>query len=115
MQEWVERTHTLSLLTFVSQMKLIDWNYMDTSCTVRVDTTLHTIKETIKKYHGGKIKRLTVCLHSYQESNELNDDSLTLKQCGIDGAVGKENAPSVTLIYDFVPCGSTESDPILMC
>ena len=30
--------------------KLMDWSYMDFSRTVRVDTTIHTIKETIKTW-----------------------------------------------------------------
>ena len=93
-------------------MKLIDWNFMDFSRTVKVDTTLGTIKEVIKKRHGGNLSSLTICKDYYQETNELRDDSLTLKQYGINGAE-KSKAPSVTLYYDFKPEGI--SDPLVMC
>ena len=87
---------------------------MDFARTVRVDTSIHTIKEVIKKWHGGKIASLTVCKDNYQETNELHDGRLTLKECGIDGATDKSQAPVVTLYYDFKPDGSTDPDPILM-
>ncbi|KAL7541928.1 hypothetical protein ACHAXR_011360 [Thalassiosira sp. AJA248-18] len=96
-------------------MKLIDWNYMDFSRTLRVTTTLHTIKEVIKNCHGGNIASITVCKDRYQETNELRDDKLTLKQYGIDGSLNKSQAPVVSLHYDFKPGGCTEPDPILMC
>jgi hypothetical protein len=89
---------------------------MDKSITIRVDnTTLGNIKEAIKKWHGGKIKKLTVCKDSYEQMNELHQDSLTLKECGVDGCLIKTQAPVVTLYYDFIPEGCEEPDPILMC
>ena len=97
-------------------IKLIDWSYMDFSRTIRVDnTSLSTIKEVIKKWHGGNIASLTVYNGSIQEGNELRGDDLTMKECGIDGFVNKNEAPVVTLYYDFKPDGCTEPDPILMC
>lgn len=89
---------------------------MDFSRTLRVDnTTLGTVKEVIRKWHGGKILSLTLCKGNFQEVNELHDDLLTLKECGIDGCCDKNNAPVVTLYYDFKPDGCAEPDPILMC
>lgn len=102
-------------LTLPNIMQLIGWSYMDFSSTVRVDTSIHTIKEIIKKWHGGKIATLTVCKDSYQEMNELRHDQLTLEKCGIKGVSDKDNAPAVTLYYDFKLDGSSEPDPILMC
>mmetsp|Transcript_10498 Transcript_10498/g.22237 ORF Transcript_10498/g.22237 Transcript_10498/m.22237 type:complete len:130 (-) Transcript_10498:428-817(-) len=96
-------------------MKLIDWGYMDFSRTVRVDTTIHTIKEVIKTFHGGRLASLTVCKDSYQETNELRFDKLTLKECGFNGTPNKSEAPVSTLHYDFTPDGCTDPDPILMC
>ena len=88
---------------------------MDFSRTVRVDnTSLYTIKEVIKKWHGGKIASLKVCKDIFQEKNELRDDNLTLKECGINGARDKSRAPVVTLYYDFKPDGCTDPDPILV-
>ena len=89
---------------------------MDFTRTVRVDnTSLHTLKEVIKKWHGGKIARLTVCKDSFQENNQLRDDKSTLKECGIDGVADKNQAPCVTLYYNFKPDGCDNPDPILMC
>ena len=89
---------------------------MDFSRIVRVDTPIKTIKEVIKKWHGGKIASLTLCKDAYQESNELKEDKLTLKEWGIDGVQDKNKAPAVTLYYDFKPDGCADNpDPILMC
>ena len=89
---------------------------MDFSRTLRVDnTSLGTVKEVIMKWHGGKISSLTVCKHSFQQMNELHEDDLSLKECGIDGSIDKNQAPVVTLYYDFKPDGCTNADPILMC
>jgi hypothetical protein len=96
-------------------IQLIDWSYMDFSRTFHSSATIHTVKEVIKKWHGGKIQSLTLCKDSYQETNELRDDKLTLKECGIGGAFDKNKAPAVTLYYDFKPSGCAEPDPILMC
>ena len=88
---------------------------MDFSGTLRDDnTSLGTVKEVIKKWHGGRISSLTVCKHSFQQMNELHEDNLSLKECGIDGSIDKNQAPVVTLYYDFKP-ECTDADPILMC
>lgn len=97
------------------EMKLIDWSYMDFARVVRVDTSVHTIKEVIAKWHGGNIAKLTVCKGSFKESNEMRNDNATLKECGIDGTPDKSEAPSVCLHYNFTPGGCDEPDPILMC
>mmetsp|Transcript_10410 Transcript_10410/g.22248 ORF Transcript_10410/g.22248 Transcript_10410/m.22248 type:complete len:133 (-) Transcript_10410:168-566(-) len=95
-------------------MKLIDWSYMDFSRTVQVTTTIHSIKEVIKKWHGGKIARLTVCKDTFSENNELRNENSTLKDIGIRGNANKEEAPVLTLMYDFKPDGCDNPDPILM-
>ena len=95
--------------------KLVDWSYMDFSKALRLDTTVGTIKETIKAWHGGKIAKLTLCKHAYLESNELRNDKQSLKDCGIHGDPNKENAPVVEMHYNFIPSLSDEPDPILMC
>jgi hypothetical protein len=115
--QWLKQHLTINPpMTLLRRCKLIDWSYMDFSRTLRVDNTyLGTIKEVIKKWHGGKIASLTVCKDSYQEINELTEDNLTLKECGIHGSEDKNQAPVVILYYDFKPDGCTEPDPILMC
>ena len=95
--------------------KLVDWSYMDFSRTLRVDTTIHTIKERIKTWHGGKIAKLTLCKHAYLETNELRNDKQSLKDCGINGDSNKKNARVVEMHYNFIPSLSDKPDPILMC
>ena len=95
--------------------KLMDWSYMDFSRTVRVDTTIHTIKETIKTWHGGKIAKLTLCKHAFLESNELRNDKQSLKECGLNGDLSKKDAPVVEMHYNLIPSLSDKPDPILMC
>jgi hypothetical protein len=96
-------------------LQLIDWGYMDFSRTFHSSTTIHTVKEVIKKWHGGHIQNLILCKDSYHETNELRNDNHTLKECGIDAAFDKNMAPSVTLFYDFKPIECDQPDPILMC
>jgi len=97
------------------EFKLVDWSFMDFSRVVSTDTSVQSIKETIKLHHGGKIKRLTLCLDCYQEANELRNDQLSLKEAGIIG--GSKNEPiEKVMFYDFTPVTSeTGTDPILMC
>lgn len=97
------------------EFKLVDWSYMDFSRVVSTDTSIQSIKESIKLHHGGNIKRLTLCLDCYQETKELRNDQLSLKEAGIMG--GSKNDPtSVIMYYDFTPDSSESgSDPILMC
>jgi hypothetical protein len=33
----------------------------------------------------GRMKDLKICLHSFSEVNEIRNDMLTLKECGIRG------------------------------
>ncbi len=87
---------------------------MDFSRTVQVTTTIHSIKEVIKKWHGGKITSVTVCMDSFSERNELRDERCNLRDIGIRGSACQEKAPKVILIYDFKPDGNGKSDPILM-
>ena len=108
------RRHLVSLV-FARKNQLIDWSYMDFSSTFRVDTSVHTIKEVLKKWHGGKVATLAVFKDSYQEMNELRHDQLTLEKCGIKGVSDKENAPTVTLYYDFKLDGYSDPDPLLLC
>ena len=87
---------------------------MDFSRTLRSDSTsLGTVKEVIKNWHGGRIASLTVCKDTFQEINELLEDKLTLKECGINGSASKNEAPVVRLYYDFKLEGCTEPDSIL--
>ncbi len=100
--------------TKICPSQLIDWSYMDFSRTVQVTTTIHSIKEVIKKWHGGKIAHVTVCMDSFSERNELRDERCTLRDIGIRGSACQDKAPKVILMYDFKPDGSEKSDPILM-
>ena len=96
-------------------LKLIDWSFMDKTRIMKLDTTVHTVKETLREWHGGNLRKLTLCAGAYQESNELRDDKRTLKDMGITGSSNKNEAPIVVMFYNFIPDGREEPDPILMC
>lgn len=96
-------------------LKLIDWSFMDKTRIMKLDTTVHTVKETLREYHGGNVSKLTLCNGAYQECNELRDDKRTLKDMGITGSSNKNEAPIVVMFYNFIPDGREEPDPILMC
>ena len=96
-------------------LKLIDWSFMDKTRIMKLDTTVHTVKETLREFHGGNVSKLTLCAGAYQESNELRDDKRTLKDMGITGSSNKNEAPIVVMFYNFIPDGREEPDPILMC
>ena len=68
---------------------------------------------------------LKICFHSFTEANEIQNDMLTLLQCGITGApltsdlddngqVISEQVqlPTVTVYYDYKP--SDFEDPVLL-
>ncbi len=70
----------------------------------------------------GKMENLKICLNSFTESNEINDEMLTLVECGMRGqpleAVGENGVedfssiPMFQIFYDFRPCEF--SDPVLL-
>ena len=66
---------------------------------------------------------LKICLHSFSEINEVNDEMKTLEQMGIEGKpmydpdeipTGGEDGglPVIQIFYDFKPADF--SDPVLL-
>jgi len=103
--------------------KLLNWHYMNFQMKLKEETHIFTIKKMLRERHG-RLEELKVCLGSFTESNELVDEMLTLKDCGVKGtpieivvdAEGKLREddslmPIIQFFYDFKP--ANHSDAIL--
>jgi hypothetical protein len=105
------------------------------------NTHIFTVKRILQERHG-KMEDLKICFNSYSEVNEVQNEMLTLKECGLKGQplpppateiISKtplptaiepdveginvvipvlEKIPTVALFYDFKPANS--SDPVLL-
>lgn len=112
--------------------KLLNWKYMNFQMKFKEDTRIFTIKKILQQRHG-RLDNLRLCFHSFVEANEINDEMLTLKDCGFkgvpwppleanqvdqNGASGadevaeEKSIPTVILFYDFKPIDC--SDPVVL-
>eukprot|EP01038_Epipyxis_sp_PR26KG_P009054 gene9054-12212_t len=112
--------------------KLIDWRFMNFSMKFKENTRIFTIKRVLQERHG-RMDDLRLCFHAFSEANEIQNEMMTLLECGIKGQPiitdaeiaemqgnipeGEtlpviERVPVVNLFYDFKP--TKFSDPILL-
>jgi hypothetical protein len=90
------------------------------------DTYVSTLKRILHEKHG-KITDLKICFNAFTESNEVTDEMLTLRECGLQGfpvTVGggpiseeekeleERSIPIVQLFYDYKP--ANEPDPVIL-
>jgi hypothetical protein len=101
---------------------------MDESWTVSVNTKISTLRNYLQEKHG-LFHHLIICKDVFSEETELKHDSSTMLQdCGFQGNPLKDNAPSITIYYNFIPSGMRRvinndvdqwngilQDPILLC
>lgn len=97
---------------------------MNFSMKFKEDTYIFTIKNIIRERHG-KITDLKLCFHAFTDANEIQDEMLTLLDCGIRGYpcggakteeekdLEEKSVPIVALFYDFKP-SSESTDPVLL-
>lgn len=110
----------------ILEFKLLNWKYMNFSVKFRETTPIFTIKKLLRERHG-RVEDLKLCLHSFTEANELNDEMLTLLEVGLKGripemklssghgsdlVVDEESIPCFQIYYDFRPVDF--SDPIML-
>jgi len=93
------------------------------SMLFREDAYIFTLKRIIKEKHG-RVSNLKLCFHSFTEPNEVVDEMLTLKECGlhgfpVGGALTPEEReqedkaiPTIELYYDYTAADS--ADPVLL-
>lgn len=109
------------------QFKLLNWKFMNFSMKFRETTHIFTLKKLLQERHG-RIDDLKLCFHAYTEANEIHNDMLTLRDCGLKGQPieppepeeGQEpptepvemTIPTVQLFYDFKP--TNFSDPVVL-
>ena len=91
---------------------------MNFSMKFKEETRIFTIKKILQERHG-KLESLKLCFHAFVEANEVDDEMLTLKECGLKGVLvditnNDEVAtiPTVQLFYDFKPVNF--SDPVIL-
>ncbi len=99
---------------------------MNFSMKFRDNTHVFTIKKILQERHG-RMDDLKVCFNSFADVNEVTDEMLTLKDCGIRGVPfntavintieGKASEeyraiPTTQLFYDFKP--NNFSDPVIL-
>jgi len=96
---------------------------MNFTMKFKEDTYIFSIKKLLRERHG-QIDDLRLCFNAFTEANEVNDEMLTLRDCGLKGhpcgaAVTPEEkeledscVPTVQLFYDYKP--ASESDPVVL-
>ena len=86
---------------------------MDFQTTVNINTNIYSIQKLLQIKHG-RIRDLKLYKGAIvKEENELCDEYKTLKECGVEGGMIKEDAPKLNICYDFKPVNQTH-DPILL-
>ena len=55
-------------------------------CGCYVSVIYVIIQKVLAKRHG-RMSDLKICLNNFSEANEINDEMLTLQECGISGQV----------------------------
>jgi hypothetical protein len=108
------------------QFKLLNWKFMNFSMKFRENTHIFTLKKLLQERHG-RIDDLKLCFHAFVEQNEIHNEMLTLRECGLKGApieppepeegvapiaAADMVIPSVQLFYDFKPANF--SDPVVL-
>lgn len=73
------------------------------------------IVHTLRSHHGGIMNNLVLYKSEVRESTEMNDWSKSLKDYGLEGSSIKDDAPSLTIYYNYTPNQSQDmTDPILL-
>lgn len=106
------------------EFRMLNWKYMNFSMRFREETHIFTIKKLLAERHG-RVENMKICLDAFSEANEIKDEMLTLKECGLkgrppqmipgpDGDLIEEegSVPTVQVFYDFKPLDY--SDPIML-
>lgn len=78
--------------------------------TVSTKTQIYHLQQLLKTRHG-RIGKLVLCKDEFRETDEMLDEERTLDAYGFQGSTSKEDAPMVTICFDFKP---DHQDPILL-
>mmetsp|Transcript_13749 Transcript_13749/g.21021 ORF Transcript_13749/g.21021 Transcript_13749/m.21021 type:complete len:91 (-) Transcript_13749:4947-5219(-) len=87
-------------------------NFSETVCVM--NTTLGHLKKLLEKRHG-KMLDLKIIVDKTEIASR--NETTTLKDFGINGDLSRDNAPIISVCYDFKPSDSInreEKDPILI-
>jgi len=97
---------------------------MNFAMKFREETHIFTIKKLLAERHG-RVGEMQICFNAFSEANEVKDEMLTLKECGLKGTqpdmvkndlgrwvVDESSIPVVQLFYDYKPLDY--SDPVML-
>jgi hypothetical protein len=103
---------------------LLNWAFMNFQQKFTENTHIFTIKKMLAERHGH-LKDLKLCIGSYIQANEIVDEMLTLRECGLAGKpqvkyldennmvkIDESDVPVVHIYYDFKPADT--GDPVLL-
>lgn len=103
--------------------KLLNWKYMNFCMKFKDSTYIFTIKKMLKERHGI-VDDLLICFNNYKQGNEILNEMLTLKECGLIGGqpervvndngvvvINDDTLPIVQVFYQFTP---KDRDPVLL-
>ena len=106
------------------EFRMLNWKFMNFGQRFKETTNIFTIKKLLAERHG-RVEDMKICIDAFSEANEIKDEMLTLKECGLkgrapnmiraaDGSVIEEegSVPTVHIFYDFKP--EDHSDPIIL-
>lgn len=106
------------------EFRMLNWKYMNFNMRLKEQTNIFTLKKLLAERHG-RVEDMRICIDAFSEANEIKDEMLTLKECGLkgrppsmirapDGSIIEEegSVPTVHIFYDFKPLDF--SDPILL-
>jgi len=108
----------------ILSFNLLNWAFMNFQQKFTENTHVFTIKKILSERHGH-LKELKLCIGSFIEANEVVDEMLTLRECGLGGKpqvkyldehnnvqIDESDVPVVQIYYDFKPADT--GDPVLL-
>jgi hypothetical protein len=105
--------------------RMLNWKYMNFVQKFRDTTHIFTLKRLLTERHG-RVGDMKICFDAYSEANEVKDEMMTIKDCGIKGRqpnmipdeengghkIEEGSIPTVQVFYDFKPIDY--SDPVML-
>ena len=67
------------------EFRMLNWKYMNFRQRFKETTNIFTIKKLLTERHG-RVEDMKICVDAFSEANEIKDEMLTLKECGLKRA-----------------------------
>ena len=66
------------------EFRMLNWKFMNFGQRFKETTNIFTIKKLLAERHG-RVEDMKICIDAFSEANEIKDEMLTLKECGLKG------------------------------